>query len=482
MRQISLLILTLLIGVSNAQTDFSGYIINTPSAFNFSSDDVVVYQSIPYDVDDTIRQSLDLFIPADTGYHPLIIKIHGGGFTSGSKDDQYNSGSARANIKSYVDQGIAFAAINYRYIASAPDLDTSGVIKPLGDALRALQFLRYHDTDLRIKSNSIVLQGGSAGAGTSLWLATHDEMADPNASDPIKKESSRVCGAHITNSQATYDVNRWAGEVFETEDINSMIAMLSETRYNNFYGGIDSNYHPYKSVALIQYRQNVDMLDWLSSDDPPIYNESNKDNGAFSADPLHHPNHALTISNYAQAAGLKEFYNYIPSLNLDNTNGETGEEFLIRLALAGCEQNEDINADTISIIDTITYFDTTSIAINDTIQVYDTLLVFDTITIQNSDTLVITLNNFPTKIDDLIQATVKAYPNPSSNELNINISKVGSYTVQLFNNIGQIELEKNINSNSTALNISDLSKGIYILKITDNNNLIESNEGVILIQ
>jgi hypothetical protein len=51
--------------------------------------------------------------------------------------------------------------------------------------------------------------GGSAGAGTSLWLATHDDLADPAASDPVLRESTRLVCAVCNGTQATYDLTRW---------------------------------------------------------------------------------------------------------------------------------------------------------------------------------------------------------------------------------------------------------------------------------
>ena len=32
-------------------------------------------------------------------------------------------------------------------------------------------------------------------AASSMWLATHDDMADPNSEDPVARQSTRVAGA-----------------------------------------------------------------------------------------------------------------------------------------------------------------------------------------------------------------------------------------------------------------------------------------------
>ena len=43
--------------------------------------------------------------------------------------------------------GVAYASLNYRLLA---EVDKEGVIKPLTDCKRALQFIRYHAAELNI--------------------------------------------------------------------------------------------------------------------------------------------------------------------------------------------------------------------------------------------------------------------------------------------------------------------------------------------
>jgi hypothetical protein len=47
--------------------------------------------------------------------------------------------------------------------------------------------------------------GGSAGACTSLWLAFHDDLADPKSEDPVARESTRLWCAAVTNAQTSLD-------------------------------------------------------------------------------------------------------------------------------------------------------------------------------------------------------------------------------------------------------------------------------------
>jgi hypothetical protein len=41
----------------------------------------------------------------------------------------------------------------------------------------------------------VAAAGGSAGAVNALWIAFHDEMADPKSDDPVKRQSTRLSAA-----------------------------------------------------------------------------------------------------------------------------------------------------------------------------------------------------------------------------------------------------------------------------------------------
>src|SRR5690606_4982809 len=132
------------------------------------------------------RNKLDMFIPksaySSKTKTPLVIFIHGGGFSSGSKEKAYASGN-RNTITTLLKNGVAYASINY------PLLDRNeqeGLIKSLKGSKRALQFVRQYQKNFNIDPDRIILAGSSAGASTSLWLAFHDDMANLNSTDPVE--------------------------------------------------------------------------------------------------------------------------------------------------------------------------------------------------------------------------------------------------------------------------------------------------------
>ncbi|MEO1627102.1 MAG: alpha/beta hydrolase, partial [Bacteroidota bacterium] len=275
-----LCLLFLLLSVSHGIAQINPRFRPIPSKYNINSPNPSYALNINYDDIDLNKQVFHLFLPDTQGSFPLVVFIHGGGFTGGSPSTVINDPSRRADIKYYLEQGVAYASFGYRLIASN-QADNEGVIKCLNDSKRALQFVRYYANDLNIDPERIVLTGGSAGAGTSLWLGTRDDMADPTAADPVLRESTRPCAVAMGGSQATYDLYKWETQVYQNFDgqgtnytLDSMVNLLGYQRASNFYGGLDSIRQILYDPDLIQYREDVDMLFHMSSDDPPIYFEN----------------------------------------------------------------------------------------------------------------------------------------------------------------------------------------------------------------
>src|SRR5947209_6766261 len=127
---------------------------------------------------------------------PLVVFIHGGGFVGGDKVKARES----PVLRQCLDRGVHFAAINYRFRTEVPIQDV------LRDCARAVQFLRSKAADWNVDKDRVAAYGGSAGAGASLWLAFHDDLADPRSADPVLRESSRLRAAGATATQFSYDV------------------------------------------------------------------------------------------------------------------------------------------------------------------------------------------------------------------------------------------------------------------------------------
>ena len=214
---------------------------------------------------DSPRQVFDFWKADSKEPTPLVLLIHGGGWRSGDK-----TGYGTSSIQPYLDQGISVAAINYRFIEQAMEQKIEPPVKGcLHDAARALQTLRSKAKEWNIDPSRVGATGGSAGACTSLWLALHDDLADPKSADPVARQSSRLTCAAVSGAQTSLDPKQ-----------------LRQWMPNAIYGGHAFGFAgPGRSRAeefelLIPNREKV--LPWIqeyspielvTSDDPPLFLE-----------------------------------------------------------------------------------------------------------------------------------------------------------------------------------------------------------------
>lgn len=287
--------------------------------------DAGFYPAISYGPD--AENLFDIYLPESSEPTPLLIYIHGGGFTGGSR----NTAGSGEDVRAFLRQGIAYASIDYRLIREP---ETIGVLKSLTDSARCLQFLRYHSEQLNIDPTQIVLMGTSAGAGTSLWIGFHDEMADPANADPVLRESTRVKGMVALATQATYDIGRWKTDVFEEYrvDILGLANALGLAQaLLDFYG--INQFEQFGSPAILDYRASVDMLAMMDAGDPQFYVRNDLEPAAIplSVDlAFHHANHARTLVERADEVGLPHVA-YIKALGVEDPSGEDPLAFTLRV-------------------------------------------------------------------------------------------------------------------------------------------------------
>lgn len=164
------------------------------------------------------------------------------------------------------------------------------------DSRRAIQFLRVMSEEWNIDKSRIGAYGGSAGAGTSLWLGLHDEMADPNNEDPVLQESSRLSVVGALATQATYDFTKWQG-LLKMDSVTEQEAqvLLQQGAFALGFKSVEEM----QSEAGKEIRADVDFLTLISEDDPPVFVYNGMRGGEI--DPLdrghvqHHPYHAIAL-------------------------------------------------------------------------------------------------------------------------------------------------------------------------------------------
>lgn len=264
------------------------------SGYAFEPDSLAArsFRDLPYAAPDECL--FDLYLPASDAPVPLVVIVHGGGFLNGDKRE---FGGYETIIETMLREKIAVASINYRF---RRDDDGRGVARCLEDAADFIRYIRYKAAEFGLDKKRIACIGTSAGAGTALYLAFHPDMADPNAADPLRKESTRLVCAGALSTQATYNLFRW------TEFIPAAEAYLrtAEDLLVGFYG-----FRSPQAFAAVKdsVLPALDMLAMISPDDCPVFvsNELPAGTPRDLDHLLHHPAHAEAVAGQAAEKGVE---------------------------------------------------------------------------------------------------------------------------------------------------------------------------------
>jgi len=200
-----------------------------------------------------------------------------------------------ADVAALLEAGISVAAINYRYVSQAKAAGIEPPVKaPLRDAARALQFVRSKAAEWNIDKKRIGAAGGSAGACSSLWLAFHDDLAEPESEDPVARESTRLLCAAVSGPQTTLDPKQ-----------------MKEWTPNSKYGG-----HAFgKPNFAVFLAERESILPWIAefspyalvtADDPSVHLTFSAPPamGKVQKDPTHSANFGVGLQRRCKEVGV----------------------------------------------------------------------------------------------------------------------------------------------------------------------------------
>jgi len=190
-----------------------------------------------------------------------------------------------------LDSGISFAAANYRLSQHA--------LYPaqMHDSARAIQFIRGKAGEWNIDPTRIAAHGGSAGSGISLWLAFHDDLADPNSDDPIARQSTRLVCAVALGMQSTYDPREIKevvpGKAYNHPALRLLHGLPEDWDWDT--ADIDE--------ALSAKLKDSSPITHLTKDDPPAFLFHYK--RAEKAGDIHHPNFGRHLKKAMDELGIE---------------------------------------------------------------------------------------------------------------------------------------------------------------------------------
>jgi para-nitrobenzyl esterase len=137
----------------------------------------VQYGSAPDLNGNPVALRLDLYAPTgdrETN-RPLLVWVHGGGFSGGDKTNPLPVDVATTFAK----QGYVVVSINYRLLGSGcvanPSSCIVAALEAKHDAQAAIRWARLHSNFLRIDPTRIAIGGESAGGITATLVGLHSE-------------------------------------------------------------------------------------------------------------------------------------------------------------------------------------------------------------------------------------------------------------------------------------------------------------------
>jgi len=263
------------------------------------------------------RNNFDIWLAKSENPTPLVIYIHGGGFVGGDKSKYYQS----PDWPRFLENGISVATINYRFMNEAP----YGILSSMNDSKRLVQYVRYYAQKYNIDKTNIACTGGSAGAGTALWLAFSDDMADTKNVDPVLRESTRLTCAGAFATQSTYDIFQW----------DRILGIpLSQTSEQLHTIARAFGFKTAENIDLINettIRKDLDFMGKMDKHDSPvfIFNRHKAGIPENQDDINHHPLHAKALMEKARQVGLEAIV-YAPEIGIADPSGLDLVDFFLK--------------------------------------------------------------------------------------------------------------------------------------------------------
>lgn len=234
------------------------------------------------------RNVMDVWLARSDKPTPVLVSIHGGGFRQGNKS--VGAGLLAECLKS----GISVVAITYRLS------DEAKAPAQFLDSARAIQFIRSKAKEWNLDPTRMAATGSSAGAGISLWLGFHNDLADPKSDDPVLRQSTRLTCMAVYNGQTSYDP-RFIRQLHPGTDIykEPALAKLFDIDPDNLDHLPQEKYKLFEECSAIPH---------LTKDDPPallVYASKMETPITSQGIGIHHPRFGKVLKEKMDALGIE---------------------------------------------------------------------------------------------------------------------------------------------------------------------------------
>jgi acetyl esterase/lipase len=145
------------------------------------------------------HQRMDIYVPQGESPYPVVMWF--GGLWKPSRFPK--------EVEFFLKMKCAMVAVQTRTLTDAVDDRMRVPIAYVArDACRVVQFVRFNAARWNLDPRRIAVGGSSQGALPALYVACAGEQADPHATDPVARVSTRVVCAAAYRSQPSIDPRR----------------------------------------------------------------------------------------------------------------------------------------------------------------------------------------------------------------------------------------------------------------------------------
>lgn len=202
----------------------------------------IQYSSAKKQAEDMVKDMLsldfDIYTPPNatpSKKQPLMVMIHGGGFSGGSKLNW------KTSAVSFAKAGYICATINYRLTKSggsqSPQMRYMAIANALEDTQNAIRFLKKNADRFHIDTSRVVVFGGSAGGGLSLLNAVEYDASSGTNDYPgysSKTQGSISTGASLFNNDPA---NKYEKSSIKFDATDSPVLMFHAKEHDSSKNG-----------------------------------------------------------------------------------------------------------------------------------------------------------------------------------------------------------------------------------------------------
>lgn len=168
-------------------------------------------------------QSLDVYSPPQGDQHPVIVWIHGGGWTKGDK------AVLQKKPQALVEKGYVIVSVNYRLVPAVTLKDL------MSDIAKSIRWVRDHAKEHRGDPDRIVIMGHSAGAHLAALLCTDDRYLKAAG---VPMNCLKGC---VPLDVSAYDIPKRLKDGGDTP----------ATSYTNVFGNIEAEQREFSPVYFV---------------------------------------------------------------------------------------------------------------------------------------------------------------------------------------------------------------------------------------